>query len=83
MGKDFNIEDLVSPSDMGLIDLASGLTDDLGGVKDIFADRNTKDVTVSFVLAIIAAVIDRLANIGIHSEDLVKFLAEQAEKDNR
>lgn len=76
-----NIDDMVSPSDQRLIDLAGGLVDDLGITMDIFKDRNSNDVSTSFALGLVNTIILRICNISVDGADMVKFLASQAEKD--
>lgn len=81
MSNKINIEDLVSPSDQKLLELAGGLVEDMGLVADIFKDRNCEDVSTSFMLGIAATLIYRTCNISVDNVDFIKFLAEQAKKD--
>lgn len=75
------IDDFVSPSDQKLIELAGGLTEDLGIVLEIFKDRNPSDVVTSFAIGQVATIIYRVCNISVNLTDFVKFLAEQAQKE--
>lgn len=74
------LEDLVSPSDMKLIELAAGLTDDLKSVCEIFRDRNSKEVTEAFVLGLSMSLTMALTGVRIDSKDFIIFLQEQIEK---
>lgn len=76
------INEIISPCDQPLLELAGGLTEDLGIVKDIFGDRNSSDVTTSFVIGVIGTIIRRLANIKVNETDLVNFLGRQIQKEN-
>lgn len=76
-----DINDLVSPSDQRLLELAGGLTEDLGIVKDIFNDRNTPKVSSSFAFGVVTTVIFRLLNIKVNEEEFLEFLANQVKED--
>lgn len=75
-----DLEDMVSPSDMGLIELAGGMLDNLQMVKDIFASRNPKDVTISFATGVATTAAVSMTSININATDFMEFLSDQYEK---
>lgn len=74
------IDDMLSPSDQVLIDLAGGLLRNLCTVKNILADRNSIEVTSCFVVGLINTLARTLTNINIDVIELKHFLNNQLEE---
>lgn len=75
-----DLEDMVSLSDMRLIELAGGMLDNLQMIKDIFASRNPKDVTVSFATGVATTATVSMTGVNVSATDFIKFINDQYEK---
>lgn len=76
-----NIDDIVSPSDMKLIELASGLCDDLITCFQIFADRNDKRTTSSFVAATLQSLTASAVGKEITTDEYYNFLISLKDRE--
>lgn len=57
MDKDFNIEDILSHSDIYYLMIANSMLKTMGMILEAFEDRNTQNDTHRFILSLIASFI--------------------------
>lgn len=74
------LEELVSPSDVPLIDLIHTNMGAICTTINIFKDRNPRDITTSLCLATILEVMESLFNVQIPAVDLLEFLSKYTEE---
>lgn len=77
--KKLGLEDIVSPSDLPLLDLIGGEIDNIVIATEVFSDRNSTEATAALITGVIQTVIKLIVGVYIPAEEIHRLCVKYSD----